>query len=290
MNSTNTQSIRTHHFVNRSGLSLAADMGGDPQATPIVLLHGGGQTRHSWRKTLEELVSQGYHVISLDARGHGDSDWAPDGDYQLQTLARDLEDVIATLRQKPVIVGASMGGLTSLFVAGRNGAEIIRSVILVDVVPGIDPDGSQEIVDFLQGHMRGFDTLEQAADAVSAYNPHRPRPKDISGLMKNLRERDDGRLYWHWDPAFFTTSDLIEPMAYRDSLYAFCTSISIPVLLVRGLYSNVVTDASIDEFRKRLPQLQVFEISNAGHMITGDQNSLFNEGILGFIETHVPVR
>jgi pimeloyl-ACP methyl ester carboxylesterase len=132
--------------------------------------------------------------------------------------------------------------------------------------------------------MHGFDSLEQAADAVSAYNPHRPRPKDIGGLMKNLRRHDDGRLYWHWDPAFFTFSDLIEPLAFRDRLYAICASISIPVLLVRGMRSNVVTDRGVAEFRLRLPQLRVFEVGGAGHMITGDRNELFNEGVLKFIE------
>src|SRR3546814_170537 len=192
---------QTHFFTNRTGLSLAADVGGDPQAVPIVLLHGGGQTRHSWRRTFEELVSRGYRVISLDARGHGDSDWASDDDYQMETLSRDLIDVIATLPQKPIIVGASMGGMTALFAVGLAHAEAVRSDILVDVVPGLDPEGSQQIVDFLQGHMDGFDNLEQAGDAVAAYNPHRPRPKDISGLMKNLRRHDDGRLSWLLDPA-----------------------------------------------------------------------------------------
>lgn len=282
-----SSSIRTHRFTNREGLCLAGDIGGDPGAQPIVLLHGGGQTRHSWRHTLDELVSRGYHVISLDARGHGGSDWAADGDYQLETLGRDLLDVIGTLPKKPIIVGASMGGMTALFAVGLAREQAVRSVILVDVVPGLDPQGSQQIVDFLQGHMGGFDSLEQAADAISAYNPHRPRPKDISGLMKNLRSHGDGRLYWHWDPAFFTTSDLIEPLAFRDRLYEICTSITIPVLLVKGMYSNVVTDQGVQEFRQRLPQLQVFEVSGAGHMITGDRNDLFNEGVLKFIEEHV---
>jgi len=284
--------MHTHHvrsgahpyrFANRDGLTLAADIGGDPQAQPIILLHGGGQTRHSWRQTFEELVSRGYRAISLDARGHGDSDWAPDGDYRLETLGRDLLDVIATLSRKPVVVGASMGGMTALFAAGLAKEQIAHSVILVDVVPGLDAQGSQQIVDFLQRHMGGFDSLEQAADAVSAYNPHRPRPKDISGLMKNLRTHDDGRLYWHWDPVFFTTSDLIEPLVFRERLYAICASIAVPVLLVKGMYSNVVTDEGVAEFRRRLPHLQVFEVSGAGHMITGDRNDLFNEGVLKFI-------
>src|SRR3546814_17524583 len=124
----------------------------------------------------------------------------------METLSRDLVDLIATLPQKPIIVGASMGGMTALFAVGLAHAEAVRSVILVDVVPGLDPEGSHQIVDFLQGHMDGFDNLEQAGAAVGAYNPHRPRPKDLSGLMKTLRRHADGRRYWHWDQHFLHTN------------------------------------------------------------------------------------
>lgn len=281
-----TASIHTHHFINRAGLSLAADMGGDPTAQPILLLHGGGQTRLSWRKTLEMLVSHGYYVISLDARGHGDSQWSPEGDYSLDALAHDLLDVIAAVPKKPIVVGASMGGLTALCAVGLGGSARVHSVILVDVVPGLDADGSQHIVDFLQGHLDGFDSLEQVADVVSSFNPHRPRPKDISGLMKNLRLGKNDRLYWHWDPVFFTAWDQADSTTLvRDRLYDICDVSSVPVLLVRGMYSNVVTDQGVAEFRKHVPHLEVFEVGGAGHMITGDQNDIFNEGVLTFIES-----
>src|SRR3546814_19073319 len=121
---------QTHFFTNRTGLSLAADVGGDPQAVPIVLLHGGGQTRHSWRRTFEELVSRGYRVISLDARGHGASDWASDDDYQMETLSRDLNDVIATLPQKPIILVHATGGMTAVFAGGLAHAESNRQGVV----------------------------------------------------------------------------------------------------------------------------------------------------------------
>lgn len=274
-------SVRT--FRNRAGLALSADVGGRQDAQPVVLLHGGGQTRHSWRSIFMGLVSEGYRVINLDARGHGDSQWSPCGDYDLEDLGRDLLDVLGSLRKKPILIGASMGGLTALCALGLAGGDIAKSMILVDVVPGLDPAGSQRIVAFLQEHMDGFETLEAAADVVSAYDPDRIRPRDIGGLMKNLRRRDNGRLYWHWDPQFFIGSNLTDPTRLTAQLYAACSSISLPVLLIRGMRSNVVTDEGVAELRRHIPHLRVFEVPQAGHMITGDRNDVFNEGVLAFI-------
>ncbi|NYT66719.1 alpha/beta hydrolase [Alcaligenaceae bacterium] len=284
MKTSNTlSSSHVHYFQNRKGMTLAADVGGEPSGQPILLLHGGGQTRHSWRRTLDVLVQQGYYVISLDARGHGDSQWAPDSNYAMEELGNDLLDVVATLARKPVVIGASMGGLAGLLAIGLADPDVFHSLILVDIVPGLDPDGSQKVLDFLEARLDGFDNLEQVAEAVSAYNPNRPKPKDSSGLMKNLRYGDNGRLYWHWDPVFFAGSDAIHTPDFREHLYAICASISFPVLLIRGMSSDIVTDHSITELKKHVPHLQVFGVSKAGHMITGDQNDIFNEGILAFI-------
>src|SRR5271157_2433704 len=112
--------VVTRRFAGAKGVELVADVGGDPAAPAIILLHGGGQTRHSWGGAMRELVTRGYHVINLDARGHGDSEWAADGDYSLDVLAQDLERVIGTLRSRPALVGASMGGATALLVAGKD--------------------------------------------------------------------------------------------------------------------------------------------------------------------------
>ena len=272
------------------GVTLTADVGGDPAAPAVLLLHGGGQTRHSWGRLMRELLAQGYHVINLDARGHGDSDWAPDGCYTLDALAGDLKAVIDTLPQPPALVGASMGGATSLYLVGNSPAPIASALVLVDIVPTVDPEGARRIQSFMRGAPRGFATVDEAADAVAAYNPHRPRPRDPSGLMKNLRWRADGRLHWHWDPVFIAGRKGAEPPQFADPLLKACAGVRCPTLLVRGLQSDIVSEAGVAEFRQRLPSAEVFDVRGAGHMVAGDRNDEFNGAVTAFLARHAPPR
>jgi pimeloyl-ACP methyl ester carboxylesterase len=271
------------------GIEIAADVGGDPSRPTVILLHGGGQTRHSWGGAMHELLRRGYQVINYDARGHGDSGWAPDGDYSLQAMADDLQAVVATLSSPPALVGASMGGITSLYAVGNGAPTFASALVLVDVVPRVDPDGGKKIGDFMRARPDGFATLEEAADAVSAYNPHRPRPKDISGLMKNLRLREDGRLHWHWDPRFVQNDKRVEPPQFAETLLAAADRVRIPSLLVRGMQSDIVSEAGVEEFRRHLPALEVYDVVGAGHMVAGDRNDAFNDGVIGFLQQHLPV-
>ena len=271
------------------GIEVSADVGGDPSYPAVILTHGGGQTRHSWQGAMRELVAQGYHVINLDARGHGDSDWSPDGIYTVEMLADDLKAVIATLPRPPALVGASMGGITSLLAVGNSEQRIASALILVDVVPRVEPKGAEKIRAFMHARPDGFANLEEAADAVSAYNPHRPRPSDISGLMKNLRVREDGRLRWHWDPRFLR-DDPPEPPVVAEKLLEAASRVREPTLVVRGLQSDIVSEAGIEEFRRHLPTLEVFDVAGAGHMVAGDRNDAFNQGVTDFLNRHHPAR
>jgi pimeloyl-ACP methyl ester carboxylesterase len=279
----------TRRYKVGGGLSVAADVGGDPSHPAVILLHGGGQTRHSWAGAMRELLAQGYHVINLDTRGHGDSDWAKDGDYQLQSLTADLRSVIDTLASKPALVGASMGGATALHLVGCTQEAVAAALVMVDVVPRVSPEGAARIVNFMRGRPEGFATVEEAADAVAAYNPHRPRPKNVSGLLKNLRHRADGRLHWHWDPAFIRRADRAEPPQFADVLLQAARQVRIPTLLVRGLESDIVSSSAIAEFRHYLPSLEVFDVPGAGHMVAGDRNDAFNHGVVDFLKRHLPV-
>ena len=277
------QDFTTVHFAGANGLRLAADVGGEPSQPSVILMHGGGQTRHSWGTAMRELVAQGFHAISLDARGHGDSDWSPDGDYKLAALSADLLAVIATLPSAPALVGASMGGATALYAVGTSPTPIARALVMVDIVPRVESEGGAKIGAFMRANPEGFATLEEAADTVAAYYPHRPRPKDVSGLMKNLRKREGGRLFWHWDPRMLTPTEKPEPPQFTTQLLDACSGVHIPTLLVRGLNSDIVSESGIAEFKSRLPQLEVFDVSGAGHMVAGDKNDAFNEGVIGFL-------
>jgi pimeloyl-ACP methyl ester carboxylesterase len=280
--------IESRRYSVSGGLSVAADIGGDPSHPAVILLHGGGQTRYSWAGAMDELLAQGYHVVNLDSRGHGESDWAKDGDYQLATLAADLRAVIGTLSSKPALVGASMGGATSLYLLGNSDEPIASALVLVDFVPRVSPEGAAKIAQFMQRGSGGFASLEEAADAVAAYNPHRARPKDASGLMKNLRYRPDGRLHWHWDPAIIRRADRAEPPLFAEILLQAARHVHVPTLLVRGLESDIVSPSAILELQQCLPGLEVFDVAGAGHMVAGDKNDAFNFGVVGFLKRHLP--
>lgn len=281
--------IETRRYLVPSGINIVGDVGGDPSHPAVILQHGGGQTRHSWGKAMRDLLAAGYHVINLDARGHGDSDWSPVGDYTAEALSEDLRAVIATVPSKPALVGASMGGACSLYTVGNSPQQLASALVLVDFVPHIAPQGAHRIAEFMQAKPEGFANVEEVADAVAAYNPHRPRPKNPSGLMKNLRLREDGRLHWHWDPKMLTSSQRIEPPLFIAVLADAARRVRIPTLLVRGLQSDIVSPEGVREFQRLLPSLEIYDVAGAGHMVAGDDNDAFNRGVISFLKHHLPV-
>jgi pimeloyl-ACP methyl ester carboxylesterase len=236
---------------------------------------------------MEELVDRGYFALSLDARGHGDSDWSAEGEYGLDAMSADLRGVIATLNSPPALVGASMGGAIALYTVGNSSDPVASALVLVDVVPRVEPDGAARIQAFMLSHQDGFKTLEDAANAVAEYYPQRPRPKDPSGLRKNLRQREDGRYYWHWDPRMLGPQRL-EPPHFFEGLEQAATRVRIPSLLVRGLQSDIVSEEGVAGLRAKLQGLEVFNVADAGHMVAGDKNDAFNRGVLDFLGRHMP--
>ena len=275
------------------GLRLAADQVGDPGDPPVVLLHGGGQTRHSWHGTATRLADNGWRAISVDLRGHGDSEWPEDGDYTIDAFAGDIESLSRSLGEPPALVGASLGGISSLTAVGEAPEGLARALVLVDVAPHIEPAGAQRIGDFMRSGMDdGFASLEEAADAVAAYNPHRPRPKNLSGLKKNLRQRPDGRWVWHWDPRFLggmrggrgSEDETRTTDTRADRLDAAARALTLPVLLVRGRSSDLLSEQGAQDFAELVPHAEFVDVEGAGHMVAGDRNDVFNAGILDFLE------
>jgi pimeloyl-ACP methyl ester carboxylesterase len=275
----------------RDGNRLAADVAGDPNDPPVVLLHGGGQTRHSWGTTLTHLASRGWRAYSVDLRGHGDSAWAPDGDYTLDAFAGDSVALSRELGNSPALVGASLGGLSSLAAIGEHPDEpVARALVLVDVAPRIEEAGRERIGAFMVERMdTGFGSLDEVADAIQSYNPHRPRPTNLEGLKKNLRQRDDGRWYWHWDPTFITgrmggedetRSSLIDPARLSQAARA----LRVPTLLVRGRVSDLLSEEGAKELLELVPHAEYADVQGAGHMVAGDRNDLFNDAVITFLD------
>ncbi len=275
-----------------SGISLAADVGGPVDGPTVVLLHGGGQTRHSWSGTWKILIDAGWRAWSLDLRGHGDSDWAPDGAYGIDDFAGDVAAVARDLPHPPVLVGASLGGLSSLVAVADAPvqSEVARGLVLVDVAHRLEVEGRERIGAFMTAHLDGFTSLDEAADVIAAYNPHRPRPTDLTGLAKNLRERN-GRWHWHWDPAFVlgkfgsadeTRSSVVQP----GRLEAAVEALTIPTLLVRGRSSDLLSEEGAADFLARAPHAEFADVAGAGHMVAGDRNEVFNRAVLDFLDRH----
>jgi non-heme chloroperoxidase len=269
---------RTHRFQG-AGVEIAADEAGPSGGPPVLLLHGGGQTRGAWGGAVNEGARRGYRMISLDLRGHGESGWAEDGDYSVEALAQDLALIVEQLGEPPVVVGASLGGLTGLAYAGEGGD--VRALALVDVAPRIELEGVRRIGDFMTSAPNGFADLDEAADAVARFLPHRPRPKDTRGLMKNLRRREDGRLYWHWDPRMLTPGDQRMPDMTR--LRDAARRLTVPVLLVRGGMSDVLTPEGVEDFKGLVPHTEFVDIAGADHMVAGDRNDAFNAAVFDFL-------
>ncbi|MEN9682652.1 MAG: hypothetical protein RLZZ427_403 [Pseudomonadota bacterium] len=268
------------------GLSLAADVAGPKGAPTVILGHGGGQTRHSWDKCEVQLAAAGYYAINYDLRGHSDSDWSPDGDYSMAARAADLAAVASHGSRPLALVGASLGGLTAL-VAACTGLEP-AALVLVDIVPKMSQPGVAKIRGFMTANPRGFASLEEAADAISAYYPERPRPKDLSGLNKNLRRGDDGRYHWHWDPRMMQ-DPRGDPAALLDLMDAADWTDRVPTLLVRGMKSDIVDDDGVADLRRRIPKLEIVDIRGAGHMVAGDKNDEFNAAVIEFLTRVMPL-
>jgi len=270
-----------------SGLRLAADAVGANDAPPLLFLHGSGQTRQSWGRALAQAQKRGYRAISLDLRGHGDSDWAPDGQYTLDAFAADVRRAIDHIGGTPILVGASLGGIIGLLI-GATPSPPLRGLVLVDITPHVETDGAKEVSAFMESAPNGFASVEEAADAVAAYLPHRPRPKDTSGLKRNLRLRG-GRYYWHWDPAMLQmgrNANFNGP----NPLETAARALRIPTLLIRGGRSRIVSEAGVREFRDMVPHAECVDISDAHHMVAGDANDAFNDAVFAFVDRQTPHR
>ena len=278
----------TVEFRGDQSLKLVADEWNrgtvDADRPTILMLHGGGQNRFSWKNTGQVLADHGFHVIALDARGHGDSDRAPNAEYTVDAFSRDAAAVLKQIGRPVVLIGASMGGMTGIQTAHQAGPDIVTKLVLVDVVPRFESKGSHRIRDFMTRHVNGFDTLEHAADAIAEYLPHRQRPRNLEGLKKNLRHRD-GRWHWHWDPAFVTSAGE-DPFVEVERLEQAAIDLRIPILLIRGKLSDVVSPEGVEDFLAKVPHAEFVELSDAGHTAAGDDNDAFSEAVVAFVTRH----
>jgi pimeloyl-ACP methyl ester carboxylesterase len=290
-------SMRSHseNFTGAEGNRLAASVWGEG-ARNVLLLHGGGQTRHAWDKTGRALAEAGWRALALDQRGHGQSEWVESGHYAFPDYAADAAAVGRALKSSgsgpTVIVGASLGGIAGLYTFATD-IPVLDGLVLVDIVPQMDPNGVAHVQGFMRAKAReGFASVEEAADAVAAYLPHRPRPRSLDGLRKNLRHDPDGRWRWHWDPRFLdgprsVNSDWPDVALVLERA---ARGMSAPLMLVRGGGSELVTPAAAAAFCALAPHCDYADIAGARHMVAGDKNDAFSAAILNFLALRFPAQ
>ena len=284
-----THQVTRLELEGDGGVVLVADSLGDPGAPTAVLLHGGGQTRHSWQGTAGVLADAGWRTVNVDLRGHGESDWSPDGVYDMDRFGADVARV-AEQFDRPVLVGASLGGMSALLAIGETTTPIASALVLVDITTRPAPEGVERIRSFMRQGLEGFESIDDVADAVASYLPHRERPRDHEGLAKNLRRRDDGRWVWHWDPQFLggiTATDAGEASAsfsQPERLDAAARRVSVPTLLIRGSESDIVSDDAVKHLHALIPHAGLVDVSGAGHMVAGDRNDRFTAAVLTFLD------
>lgn len=273
---------REIEFLCDDGIRLRAHAYGNPDNPPVVLSHGGGQTRHSWGGTAQTLAELGWYAICYDHRGHGESDWCSSGVYPTDRFAQDQINIADALNQAPVLIGASLGGIAAMIAQGSHPKrQVFAAIVLVDITPNMSRDGAMEVLDFMRRDMEeGFASLEAAADAIASYTG-RARRKDLSGLRKNLRNQN-GRWFWHWDPGF--VKDRLGENNGPDRLMQLCQNIEQPMMLIRGRESNLVTEERAQEFLKAVPHASYADVANARHMVAGDRNDIFTQAVTGFLK------
>lgn len=282
-----SQHPRHATFTGTAGNRLEADVYGHGERVAL-LLHGGGQTRHAWRAAARRLAERGFTAVTVDQRGHGDSQWVTGGAYTFSDFAGDALALGRQIEErhgaKPAAIGASLGGIASLYALGQ--APCFSALVLVDITPRMDAGGVQHVHDFMRARMReGFASIEEAAGQVAAYLPHRTRPPSVEGLRKNLRLKEDGRWYWHWDPAFVegATTPATERPRIVAVLEEAARGLTVPTLLVRGGASDIVTPENARAFLDLVPHARMVDVGGAGHMVAGDKNDAFNDAVVSFL-------
>ncbi len=265
------------------GLTLRGAVWGKAVEPCVLLLHGFGQTRHAWDETASMLVDAGFYVLAIDARGHGESEHAADGKYLLDHFVTDVREMLATLPGRPAIIGASLGGLAALLVEGESGESLTSALVLVDITPRFEVAGVERILAFMRAAPDGFPSLESAGQAIAEFLPHRRRQRDTAGLVRYLDQDADGRWRWHWDPRMLSEESRASAECHERFLAA-AENVRVPVMLVSGKHSDVVSEETIDEFMSAVPHARHVVVDDAHHMVVGDSNNDFNEVIVDFMK------
>ena len=254
---------------------------GSPDKPPILLLHGGHQSAHSWDLISLHLAQQ-YHVVALDQRGHGDSEWARDCDYSTEAMAGDASALISTLGlSHPLVMGHSMGGRNTLLMA-LSAPTLCRGLIIVDVGPEVSEVGQRTISSFITANGE-FDSLDQFVANVRRYDPYRSEEHIQRTVKYNLFQRIDGKYVSKCDRAPRRLGITARTTDSERLSLESVKALNIPILLVRGENSNVLDPNAAERFVNALPQGQLITVPACGHNVHSQNTSGFLEAIKPFV-------
>ena len=237
----------------------------------VLCLHGGGQTAYMFEDLGAALAGR-YHVLAIDLPHHGDSD--PLDEHGPRAYSETLPPLLEAFGlETPVLVGASMGGMTSIFL-GASHPELVRAIVLIDVGHQLEEEGVEKIIAFLSAH-ESFGSLEEAADAIAEYLPFRHKPPDPQRLTRNMRQRADGR--WEWKHGIHRRVQGQKGVArlrnWREIIAGVedaARDIRCPALVLRGSQSDVLSDEGAEAVTALIPDARLEVIEKAGHLAAGD--------------------
>ncbi len=269
------------HVVALPGLILHYLDWGTAGMPLLVCLHGITQTAHSWDEVAPALART-HHVLALDQRGHGDSSWASDGDYSIETQSRDIEAFLAARGEHhAVLVALSMGGLTAMTLAAR-APQLVRGLVVVDVAPQVERRGVESIRAFVNENHE-LDSFEEFVMRAHAFNPRRSLDNIRMRLSHNLRQLPNGRWTWKYDPALRNPASLAgDPQ----ELWQRARLIRCPVLIVRGGESDVLAPEAAERLGG-IVGAEVRTVPGAGHSVMGDNPTAFLAAVEPFL-TRLP--
>jgi esterase len=256
---------------------------GAPDGAPIVLLHGGHQSGHSWDLVSLHLA-QHYRVLALDQRGHGDSEWARDAAYSNHEMSLDSEAFIAALGlDRVILIGHSMGGRNAMLLTRRD-ATRLQALVLVDVGPEVSERGRQVIAGFVRDNEE-FDDLEHFVRNVQQYDPYRSREHIERTVKYNMLQRVDGKFVSKCDATprrlgLVRGSGKLENITLEDA-----RAFRLPVLVVRGAKSGILPADAAERLRDALPSGTLVTVPDCGHNVHGQNTRGFIEAVTGFLGT-----
>ncbi|MBI3742944.1 MAG: alpha/beta hydrolase [Chloroflexi bacterium] len=245
----------------------------------MLLLHGGGQSAHSWDE-FSRAMRRDYHVIALDQRGHGDSAWSKNGTYTLAAHQQDIHGFVTKLNLRNItLIGLSMGGRNSYVYASKH-PERIKRLVIVDVAPDILKKGGRNIQRFTS-KADILPSLEAFVERAHKFNPRRPLEQLRERLSHHLRKVPDGRWTWKYDTRFRGSET--KSMRKKENLWPAVRRIKAPTLIVRGEVSDILSPSQARRLQKAIKGSHLVEIANAGHTVNGDNPQAFTAAVQSFL-------